>query len=120
MTIYAKVQLPNDELLRTYLRKVALDYLSLEQDASSLSPGEQQRLSFIRIFLLSAEYLLLDEPFSAIDEENAKEMWDFLLEEQEQKGFSVIFVQHQSYPWMEAGVINLDLVDAKLSERKSL
>ena len=117
LTIYREVEKPSDEALKTLLAKVALDYLKLDQDTSSLSPGEQQRLSFIRIFLLSAEFLLLDEPFSAIDEPNSKEMWDFLLAEQKQKGFSVIFVQHQSYPWMEDGVVNLDLKDGQLSER---
>lgn len=120
LKIYSEKAKPNDESLRTYLAKLGLDYLSLGQSTFALSPGEQQRLSFARTFFLSPEFLLVDEPFSAVDEVNAQQMWELMLAEQKEQGFAVIFVQHQSYPWMEDDVVNLDLKDGKLSERVEL
>lgn len=115
LKLYQGESLPSDDLLNELLAKLGLAYLKLSQSTVAMSPGEQQRLSFLRLFLLHPDYLLLDEPFSAVDEANAKQMWDLLLAEQEKKGFSVIFIQHQSYSWMKAdNYVELKLLNGKL------
>jgi len=62
----------SDETLRDTLTKVALsplgDRLDEERDwAKVLSPGEQQRVAFARIFLTKPKAIFLDESTSALD-----------------------------------------------------
>ena len=45
-----------------------------------LSGGEQQRLSFARLFLQRPQYVFLDEATSALDEENELSLYRTMLE----------------------------------------
>jgi len=49
------------------LDRVGFEPGFLERDASLLSEGEKQRVSFVRSMLVRPEVLLLDEPTSALD-----------------------------------------------------
>ena len=44
-----------------------------------LSGGEQQRLSFARLFLQRPQYVFLDEATSALDEDNEKTLYETML-----------------------------------------
>ena len=44
-----------------------------------LSGGEQQRLSFARLFLQRPQYVFLDEATSALDETNEKNLYQTML-----------------------------------------
>ncbi len=46
--------------------------IPLKHDASKLSVGQKQRVALVRSILLEPEVLLLDEPFSALDNANQK------------------------------------------------
>lgn len=61
-----------------------------EQDCSVLSGGEKQILKFCRILTQNKPILLLDEPFSALDNSNAARIFHFLSTMPE----TVILVSH--------------------------
>ena len=76
----------SDEALQEVLEKVNLPELcdrfggfDAEEDwASVLSLGEQQRLTFARLFLNQPEYAILDEATSALDIHNEAELYQQL------------------------------------------
>lgn len=52
----------------------------LDQRVGTLSQGERQRLSVIRCLSRPFRWLLLDEPFSHLDAENARKVWNLVTE----------------------------------------
>lgn len=61
-----------------------------ETPVSKLSFGQQQRVAFIRMLCQPADFMLLDEPMSHLDERNAAVMAGILLEEVRTNGTGVI------------------------------
>lgn len=59
-----------------------------------LSGGMQQRVGLVRAFALGARYLLMDEPFAALDEITRADMRHLLAELCEPTGAAVVFVTH--------------------------
>ena len=71
------------------LKKVGLERRMYHQP-SQLSGGQQQRVAFIRMLCQPADFMLLDEPMSHLDERNAAVMAGILLEEVRTNGTGVI------------------------------
>ncbi len=76
----------SDELLQRYLDLCRLPHLKDMLDVASnwgnrLSPGEQQRLAFARVFLTRPQVLFLDEASSAMDGETEAALYSLLQEE---------------------------------------
>lgn len=61
---------------------------------NELSGGMRQRVSFLRALLSGSNLLLLDEPFSALDAVTKTLMHEWLLEQWEETGKTVIFITH--------------------------
>ena len=59
-----------------------------------LSGGMQQRVALARAFTLGAPYLLMDEPFAALDEITRADMRYLLAEMAEPANAAVVFVTH--------------------------
>ena len=97
--------------IKTYLEKINLAEDVLEKEFSSLSGGEQQRLSILQILLLDKTILLLDEITSALDKTNRDKVISLILDE-ENKGKTVIIVSHSNEEWLKTGkitrVINIE------------
>ena len=59
-----------------------------------LSGGMRQRVAFLRTYLFSKEVLLLDEPFSALDQITKQEMWKWFLKISKQLSLPTLFISH--------------------------
>lgn len=59
-----------------------------------LSGGEQQRVSVARALAKNPEFLFLDEPTGALDEETGRQVLDYISRLQEEYGFTIVMVTH--------------------------
>lgn len=62
-----------------------------------ISGGEKQRVALIRALATKPDVLLLDEPFSALDQNTKKIVYDEFLKLKEDLNMSVILVTHNPY-----------------------
>lgn len=62
--------------------------------AEELSKGMQQKVQFIAAVLHDPDFLILDEPFSGLDPNNARDLLDVLLE-QRKAGKTIMFSTHR-------------------------
>lgn len=77
-----------------------IDYLQdkleiIDDYQNRLSLGEQQRLHFARALLHKPDWLLMDEPFSNLNEDLAKDILKTLLQELKETG--ILMISHQHY-----------------------
>jgi ABC-type lipoprotein export system ATPase subunit len=63
----------------------------LHSSCSTCSYGEQQRVAIIRSLLQPFDILLLDEPFSHLDNSNAEKAMQLMLEESRLRNATIIF-----------------------------
>lgn len=86
------LQLVDIALEKVKMRKFA------GENIGDISGGQFQRVVFARVWLQNADLIMLDEPFSAMDEPTSEELAG-LLQEWNRAGKTIITVMH-----------NLDLV----------
>jgi ABC-type lipoprotein export system ATPase subunit len=63
----------------------------LNSSCSTCSYGEQQRIAIIRSLMQPFNFLLLDEPFSHLDDNNAQKAMQLMLEEANQRKAAIVF-----------------------------
>ena len=63
----------------------------LQTKAGICSYGEQQRVAIIRALMQPFDFLLLDEPFSHLDTNNAKKAMELMLEEAKVRNACILF-----------------------------
>ena len=63
----------------------------LNSTCSTCSYGEQQRIAIIRSLLQPFDFLLLDEPFSHLDDNNAEKAMNLMLEETQLRNAAIVF-----------------------------
>lgn len=85
----------SDATLAGLLSSVELDAGYLARDASSLSGGEQQRVSIARTLATAPVVLVLDEPTSALDPEVAERFMGTVARLSREQSLSVIMVTHR-------------------------
>lgn len=68
--------------------------VSLKTMISSLSPGQQQRLSIVRALSTRPDILLLDEPMAALDPAGRLEVIEQLAAEQQRRPMSILISSH--------------------------
>ena len=66
----------------------------LERYPHELSGGQQQRVGLARVFLLTPDLLLMDEPFSALDPISRRQLQELIKRLQQQLHLTIVFVTH--------------------------
>jgi ABC-type nitrate/sulfonate/bicarbonate transport system ATPase subunit len=75
-----------------------------------LSGGQYQRTALGQAFFYEPDILLMDEPFSALDEQTKMEIMDIFLKLQKELGITVLLVTHSIHEadYLGCRVINLE------------
>ncbi|MBN1446590.1 MAG: ABC transporter ATP-binding protein [Bacteroidetes bacterium] len=87
---------PDDEQLNSLLSEAALESIRLDQDAGTLSVGQQQRIALLRLLLMRPAALLLDEPTASLDRDAAQKLIDMVADERERSALAVLLVSHHT------------------------
>ncbi|MBX2939735.1 MAG: ATP-binding cassette domain-containing protein [Ferruginibacter sp.] len=77
-------------------------YEKLRQTAQTCSYGEQQRIAIIRALQQPFDFLLLDEPFSHLDDRNAERALSLIEEECTARGAAILMIDLQEVPFFKA------------------
>lgn len=80
----------NPEVIDEMAQKLGIE-TKLNQQVKTCSYGEQQRIAIIRSLMQPFEFLLLDEPYSHLDEENRKKAMELIYEECEKRNAAMVF-----------------------------
>ena len=83
------------QIAREQLAKVKLEGLE-DRRISQISGGQMQRVALARAFAVRPSVMLLDEPFSSLDEELRLEMGNLLLELQRESELTTVLVTHDT------------------------
>ncbi len=89
-----------------WLKKIGLGGFERRR-AWEISEGQAQRVAFARTLAVGFPVLLLDEPFSALDEKTRTELSQVLVDEVRGQGIASIMVTHQEE---DAGRLGAKLV----------
>lgn len=88
------------ERVHSLLKLVQLDGLA-HRYPSQLSGGQRQRVALARALAVEPKFLLLDEPFGALDTKVRQELRRWLRHLHEKLGLTILFVTHDQEEAME-------------------
>lgn len=90
------------------LKKVGLDYLTLDKPIFELSGGESQRVALAKVILKNPPFILADEPTASVDPETSKAIMSILLSLRNANR-TIIIATHNPAIWeMADEVISVD------------
>lgn len=98
------------------LAAVGIDHLR-HRETTDLSGGEKQRLAIASILAMRPKILLLDEPTANLDPDGAKTLFDLLARLREERGMTLVVVEHRIRPLLSMGPRVLVLDRGRLVRR---
>jgi ABC-type lipoprotein export system ATPase subunit len=88
------------EIIDEMARRLGIE-TKLNQQVKTCSYGEKQRIAVIRSLMQPFEFLLLDEPYSHLDEVNRKKAMDLIYEECEKRSAAMIFADLKALDFLK-------------------
>lgn len=107
----------NRQYTETLMRKLSIHHLQ-NKYPHEISGGEQQRVALLRAFAMEPNILLLDEPFSALDEDTKEQSYSQLLSLHETTKIPIILVSHNRYEVKRIANRAYELRDGELQPMK--
>lgn len=89
------------------LEFIGIDKKSMLSPVSKLSGGMARRTAIVRAFMADSDIIILDEPFRGLDEETAKKVIEYVL--QNRDGRTIIAVTHNLEEINLLGAVNADI-----------
>ena len=87
---------PDKDYANSLIEKLGIEYL-LENFPNTLSGGEKQKISIVRALAKKPRLLLMDEPFSSIDEKFKNKFYEELIEIKKSLDVPIIMVTHNRH-----------------------
>ena len=87
---------PDKDYANSLIEKLGIEYL-LENFPNTLSGGEKQKISIVRALANKPRLLLMDEPFSSIDEKFKNKFYEELIEIKKSLDVPIMMVTHNRH-----------------------
>ncbi|PCH47738.1 MAG: hypothetical protein COC23_01305 [Hyphomicrobiales bacterium] len=104
-----------DQQVLTALKKVGLEG-QFDQRAATLSGGQQQRVALARAMVRDKPILLLDEPFTGLDDDTRNEMYRLILSLAEDEQRCILLVTHDQADCDALATRQMHIQNGRLSE----